>query len=279
MDRRRFLGRTMATVAGLAAGGTALRGGQRARAVRERNGSALPDGPSGALGRRQLIWSVPTAGSLAALTFDDGPDPELTPRILAVLHRYGVQATFNLMGYNAIRHPDLVRAVLDGGHELGNHTWTHEDLAFQSPAATWRQLDRGLAAIQRTAGVRPRFFRPPRGELTGTALQAAARLGHDVLLWSVTRGPAGVGTPRTVADHLAQTVRAGDVVALHDGIGRGVFDRGGVHARFLRARRRVEVAALPAAIEGVLAGNLRLVTVSALLDAAVAAPPTSGGGA
>jgi peptidoglycan/xylan/chitin deacetylase (PgdA/CDA1 family) len=268
VNRRRFLGQTVAGVAALAAGGTALRGGQLGRAARERGGSALADGPSGDLGRRQLIWSVPTAAPLAALTFDDRPDPELTPPILAVLARYGVQATFNVMGYNAIRHPDLLRALLDGGHELGNHTWTHQDLAFQSPAATWRQLDRGLAAVQRTAGVRPRFFRPPRGELTGAALQAAARLGHDVLLWSVTRGPAGVGTPRAVADHLAATVGPGDVVALHDGIGRATFDRAGALARYLRARRRVEVAALPAAIEALQAGNLRLVSVSALLDAA-----------
>jgi peptidoglycan/xylan/chitin deacetylase (PgdA/CDA1 family) len=268
VDRRRFLGQTVASVAGLAAGATVLRGGQLGRGALERNGSALADGGSSDLGRRQLIWSVPTAAPLAALTFDEGPDPELTPAILAVLARYGVQATFNVMGWNAIRHPDLIRAVLDGGHELGNHTWTHQDLAFQSPAATWRQLDRGLAAIQRTAGVRPRFFRPPRGELTGTALQAAARLGHDVLLWSVTRGPAGVGTPRAVADHLATTVGPGDVVGLHDGIGRATFDRAGADARFLRARRRVEVAALPAAIERLQARNLRLVGVSALLDAA-----------
>src|SRR6266511_3056838 len=211
VDRRRFLGRTMASVAWLAAGGTALRGGQLGRAAQERNGSALPDGPSSDLGRRQLIWSVPTAQPLAALTFDDGPDPELTPSILAVLARYGV---------------------------------------------------------------RPRFFRPPRGELTGAALQAAARLGHDILLWSVTRGPAGVGTPQAVADHLAAAVGPGDVVGLHDGIGRATFDRGGVHAYFLRARRRVEVAALPAAIEGMQARNLRLVTASALLDAAASAPAT-----
>jgi peptidoglycan/xylan/chitin deacetylase (PgdA/CDA1 family) len=185
-----------------------------------------------------------------------------------VLDCYGVRATFNVMGYNAIRHSDLLRAVVAGGHELGNHTWTHQDLAFQSTTATRRQLDRGRAAIQRAAGVRPRFFRPPRGELTGAAIRAAAELDHDILLWSVTRGPAGVGTPRAVAAHVAGVVGPGDVLALHDGIGRGTFDPDGAQARFLRARRAVEVAALPAAIEGVLARNLRLVTASELVDAA-----------
>ena len=266
MDRRQFLGRTTVSLAGLAAGGIAMGAGELGRATRERDDTALPGGPGRELGCRQLIWSVPTAEPLAALTFDDGPDPELTPRILAVLARYDVRATFNVMGYNAVRHCDLIRALVDGGHELGNHTWSHQDLAFQSPTATGRQLDRGLAAIERTAGVRPRFFRPPRGELTGAAVQAAARLGHDILLWSVARGPAGVGTPGAVADHLARAVRQGDVVLLHDGIGRGTFDPRAAQGRLLRARRQVEVAALPAAIERLLTGNLRLVTVSALLS-------------
>jgi peptidoglycan/xylan/chitin deacetylase (PgdA/CDA1 family) len=267
VDRRRFLGRTLLSVAGLAAAGTALGAGELERAGQERGSSAIPAGLIRDLGRRQLIWSSPTSEPLAALTFDDGPDPEFTPRILAVLARYDVRATFNVMGYNAIQHRDLLRRLVDGGHELGNHTWTHQDLAFQSPAATYRQLARGLAAIEQTAGVRPRFFRPPRGELTGAAVQAAALLGHDILLWSVTRGPAGVGTPQAVADHLAGAVHPGDVVGLHDGIGRATFDPGGVQAGILQARRRVEVAALPTAIEKLLAGNLQLVTASALLDA------------
>jgi len=115
--------------------------------------------------------------------------------------------------------------------------------------------------------VRPRFFRPPRGNLTGSAIEAAAELGYDVLLWSVTRGGAEVGTPAAVADHLARTVAPGDVVALHDGIGRGTFHPRGAGAHELRARRLVEVQALPAAMERVLGRGLRLVTVSALLTA------------
>ena len=216
MERRRFLTRTVAVGLGLAASGAVVGSGGLDRTEQERDDSALPDGPARALGLRQLIWAVPTSVPLAALTFDDGPDPELTPRILAILARYDVRATFNLMGWNALQHPDLVRAVVAAGHELGNHTWSHQDLTFQSPAATYWQLERGLVAVERAAGVRPRFFRPPRGELTGAALQAAAQLGHDILLWSVTRGPAGVGTPRAVADHLAAAIGPGDVIGLHD---------------------------------------------------------------
>jgi peptidoglycan/xylan/chitin deacetylase (PgdA/CDA1 family) len=265
MKRRAFLGGGVAAMAGLA-GGPALLDRRGERQVRELSASAAP--ASGRrLGQQRLIWSVSTVEPLAALTFDDGPDPELTPRILEVLAEHGVQATFNVMGWNALRHPDLVRAVVAAGHELGNHTWTHQDLAFQSTLQTRRQLERGREAIERTAGVRPRFFRPPRGNLTGSAIEAAAELGYDVLLWSVTRGGAGVGTPASVADHLARTVAPGDVVALHDGIGRGIFHPRGPGAHELRARRLVEIQALPAALERVLSRGLRLGTVSALLTA------------
>lgn len=266
MKRRTFLAGGVAAVGGLA-GGPAVLDRRDDRQVRELGANAVPGAPGQRLGQQRLIWSVPTVEPVAALTFDDGPDPELTPRILEVLAEHGVQATFNLMGWNALRHPDLVRAVVAAGHELGNHTWTHQDLAFQSTLQTRRQLQRGREAIERTAGVRPRFFRPPRGNLTGSAIASAAELGYDVLLWSVTRGGAGVGTPASVVDHLVGTVAPGDVVALHDGIGRGTFDPGGPGAHQLRARRLVEVQALPAAVEGLLGRGLRLVTVSALLAA------------
>ena len=97
MRRRAFLGGGMATVAGLASG-PALLDWRDDRQGRELSASAVPPAPGRRLGQQRLIWSVSTAEPLAALTFDDGPDPELTPRILEVLAEHGVQATFNLMG-------------------------------------------------------------------------------------------------------------------------------------------------------------------------------------
>jgi peptidoglycan/xylan/chitin deacetylase (PgdA/CDA1 family) len=235
MRRRAFLAGGGAAVAGLA-GGPALLDWRDERQVREHSAAAVPAAPGQRLSQQRLIWSVSTVQPLAALTFDDGPDPELTPRILEVLAEHGVRATFNVMGWSALRHPDLIRAVVAAGHELGNHTWTHQDLAFQSPRQTRRQLERGRDAVEQAAGVRPRFFRPPRGNLTGSAIKSAAELGYDVLLWSVTRGSAGVGSPAWVADHLARTVAAGDVVALHDGIGRATFQpRGRAPTSYERA--------------------------------------------
>jgi peptidoglycan/xylan/chitin deacetylase (PgdA/CDA1 family) len=153
----------VAGVVGFAADGGALGLDRRSDLhFRELNGSAGPGGWRRSLGQRRLVWSVPTTASLAALTFDDGPDPEFTPRILEVLAANHARATFNLVGWNAVRHPELVRAVIAAGHELGNHTWTHLDLAQQPARETQRQLDLGCRAIEAAAGVRPRWFRPPR---------------------------------------------------------------------------------------------------------------------
>jgi len=112
----------------------------------------------------------------------------------------------------------------------------HLDLTERATSQTRRQLGLGRKAIEAASGQRPRWFRPPRGNLTGAAICAAAELGQD-LLWSVDRGSGGVAMPAAVADRLARAVGPGDVVGLHDGIGRGSFDPGGALARRLRARR------------------------------------------
>lgn len=268
LKRRAFLGGAAAGVVSLATGATAFGLDRHSDLKAELDASAVPDGWRQPLGRRLLVWSVPTTAPVAALTFDDGPDPELTPRILEVLAAYGASATFNAMGWNAARHPELVRAVVAAGHEVGNHTWTHLGLAEQSVGETRRQLELGLRAIEEVTEARPRWFRPPRGELTGAAVRAAAELEQDVLLWSVDRGPGGASTSAAVADHLAHAVGPGDVVGLHDGIGRGTFDPDGALARGLRARRRVELSALPAALQRLQARGIRLVTASELVGAA-----------
>jgi peptidoglycan/xylan/chitin deacetylase (PgdA/CDA1 family) len=222
----------------------------------------------GKLGTQKLIWSVPTDKPLVALTFDDGPDPEFTPRILALLERHHVEATFNVMGWNALRHPELLKAAVAAGHEIGNHTWSHRDLSTETPANTVRQLRAGKSAIEDVVEAPIRFLRPPRGEISTAAARTAAELDYDVLLWSVTRGPAGVGTPRAVTNYVLGHIGPGDVLGMHDGIGRGTFNPTGKEARLLKARRHVELAALPDILAGARAAGLTFTTASGLLAAA-----------
>lgn len=277
MDRRSFLKLLGTAGAGAAVGGVGTKLIAPASAATaedtesnlgfERTDAAAPVGPRPALGIRRVIWSVPTDEPLVALTFDDGPDPEFTPKILALLEKYSMRATFNVMGYNALKHPALLKAAVAGGHEIGNHTWSHRDLAYESYPNTMRQLQAGKSAIEDVIEAPIRFLRPPRGELTGAAARAAAQLDYDILLWSSTRGPGGVSTPATVASFVVGHAQPGDILGMHDGIGRGTFNPHGASARFLRSRRQVEVEALPAIFEGVRAKGITFTTASELLKA------------
>ena len=270
-SRRRFLlGAGAAGAAlGLGAAEVAIQvhGGQHADADVDAAGAAFPkvhEEPA-RFGMNRVIWSVPTTRPLAALTFDDGPTPEYTPRVLEALRDAGVTATFNVMGYNAATHRSLLHEVVAAGHELGNHTWSHETLTRLTPAETREQIVRCTETVEDIVGQPLAGFRPPRGMLTGYALRVCAELGHDVWVWSCSRGPDGVGTPGAVVDHLVSTVSAGDVIDLHDGIGRGTFDRGASFSIELADRREVEVRALPEVLERVAERGITLTSAGHLL--------------
>ena len=237
----------------------------------------------GRWGAHRVVWSVPTSRPLAALTFDDGPTPEYTPRVLDALAAAGVTATFNVMGHNAVAHPGLLREVVAAGHELGNHTWSHLDQSRITPAQAREEIVRCKEEVEAIVQRPLAGFRPPRGELSGYGLRVCAELGYDVWLWSCTRGPDGTGTEDVVVGHLGATVRAGDVVDLHDGLGRGTFQPGTSFTAGLAARREVEVRALPAALRRVADSGITLTSAGGLLAAwdadVLAAAATAAAGA
>jgi peptidoglycan/xylan/chitin deacetylase (PgdA/CDA1 family) len=226
----------------------------------------------GRLGTRRIVWSAPVIEPIAAITFDDGPTPEYTPRILAALAAAGVTATFNVMGWNGVRHPELLRQVIDAGHEIGNHTWDHRDLTALDPAETREELVRCRDEVEALAGRPFTSFRPPRGEITGYALRVAAELGYDTFLWSVTRGPDDAASVAEIGDYLGQTVVAGDVLCLHDGIGRGTFSPHEAFARDLADRRELEVQALSAALARIADRGITLMPAGRLLARSQAGP-------
>jgi peptidoglycan/xylan/chitin deacetylase (PgdA/CDA1 family) len=210
-----------------------------------------------ALDTTRIIWKVDTDEKLLALTFDDGPKPENTLAVLDVLEAKKVRATFNLVGSRALAYPDLVRRELAGKHEIGNHTWSHGDLAFLSRRDTEAQLRRADEAIERVTGRRPSIFRPPKGHLTGTALASATRLGYDVVLWSLQLHETAfdaAGNARYVADN----VTPGTILLAHD-VGN--------------PSRRVGLSALPLLIDQLRDRGYSFVTTSELLEAGHPVPP------
>ena len=171
----------------------------------ERRGDAF----HGDLGIWPIIWSVPVASQAVALTFDDGPDPEFTPAILDILAARSVRATFNMMGWNCQAHPDLVARVVAAGHEIGNHSWSHLDLAMTDAAQAFHELRHGRDVIEHISGKELTFFRPPRGELTGVALRYAAEQQQSILLWTMNGGASKDNTPALIRGEVAAEDQAG----------------------------------------------------------------------
>lgn len=283
MDRREFLRAIggAAVVGGAGAAGWAARG-EELRPIgadpgrQERDDrSGLRTGKVGSLGIHRVIYSVPTHERVASLTFDDGPDPQFTPRVLAVLEERGIKATFMAMGYNAAHHTSLIQKVVAAGHEVGNHTWTHKDLSTVGAADAAYQIRRGREAIEDATGTRVRFFRPPRGELSGAALRYVVEEDNDLLMWSITGSVPGRETPAEVVDFIETHLEPGAIVDLHDGIGRGTFNRGSPGARSLIERRTAELDGLPRLIDSILSSGYALMRVSDLLDHAAPGASTS----
>ena len=212
-----------------------------------------------------IIWSVPVSTNSFSLTFDDGPDPEFTPRVLEALARFGVPATFNVMGWNALHHGDLLKEVIAAGHEIANHSWSHLDAADTETDVLEREVAYGKQIIEEVSGQTLTFFRPPRGNITGAQLRFAAAAHEQVLVWSFNGGMPGTPTVAELRDRSIASIGPGDIVLLHDGIGRGTFQRDTSSARDLIAARNREIEALPGVIDGVLARGLRPMTVSQLL--------------
>ncbi len=239
---------------------------------REAGGAADEGEGVARLGTRRVIWNATVTEPIAAITFDDGPTPEYTPRILDALDRAGLTATFNVMGWNGVHHPNVLRQVVDAGHEIGNHTWDHRDLTTLTQQETRDELVRCKDEVEALIGRPFTSFRPPRGELTGYALRIAAELGYDTFIWSVTRGPGDKTEVSEIEDYMGQTVEAGDVLGLHDGIGRGTFDPDAAFAVALAERRELEVRALPSALQQIADRGITLISANRLLERSVPEP-------
>ena len=189
-----------------------------------------------------------------ALTFDDGPDPSTTGPLLDLLRERGVRAGFFVVGRKVEAHPELVRRMTAEGHEVGNHSHTHDVLLMLRGAATIaRELDEGSRALE-SAGVRTRAFRSPVG-VVGPRLFPLLRR-RDMVAVGFSRRAGDFGNRRVagLADRLLAGVRSGDVVLLHDGPVEGDGDAG----RWLEEMRRV--------LDGLAAKGLAIRPLSEHID-------------
>lgn len=157
-----------------------------------------------------------------ALTIDDGPHPLVTPLFLEVLRREGVRATFFVVGDKAEEYPGLIREIAREGHELGNHTYSHERFSTLSPAELWAQL-RGCSRIVSTlTGTVMRVMRPPGGDYDESGLQVVESLGLTTALWTHNAGDWLALSPGAIASRATGELHGGDIILMHQGDMRSV---------------------------------------------------------
>jgi len=162
--------------------------------------SPLPSGKGGGEASRAVY-----------LTFDDGPIPEVTPKVLAVLDRYHVKATFFMVGENIHKHPDIYRMVAAAGHSIGNHTYNH----LKGWRCTYRRYLRNVSRFP----VETRLFRPPYGKTTLLQRWLLARKGYKIIFWDIlTRDYDARRTPEAMFDLIRKRTRPGSIINFHDSL-------------------------------------------------------------
>jgi len=163
-----------------------------------------------------------------AITFDDGPNPALTPKLLDLLQKHNARATFFLIGKFAQECPEIVRETARRGHTVANHSLTHPNLFWLSPSAVREQLQRAQEILGTTLGRAPLWFRPPYGMRNPWVVKTAALLGMKTVMWTLIPGDWTpqppeklIGNLEPIAAHARQNIAsshaAGDVLCLHDG--------------------------------------------------------------
>lgn len=173
--------------------------------------------PSSQLFGKTFVAAAAAGSRRLALTFDDGPNDPHTLRLLEVLAKHGVKATFFMIGRFVSERPEIACAVAQAGHVIGNHTSTHSNLFFASGAQLAQELDDCEKALTDAVGEHSKLFRPPWGLRRPGTLRAAARRGLTTVMWSVSGNDWKLLAPEAIERQVARHVRGGDVVLLHDG--------------------------------------------------------------
>lgn len=163
------------------------------------------------------VMAVRTPSPVVAMTFDDGPHPKLTPILLDMLKARGLKATFYLIGNRVVTWPDIVRRIADEGHEIGNHSWTHPNLAKYSDNGVLDQIDRTSDAIFKITGRPPVTFRPPYGSFTRRQrLMLYKNRNLPTILWSVDPQDWRRPGANVVASRIVNGAHSGSIILSHD---------------------------------------------------------------
>ena len=191
--------------------------------------------------------SVHVDGLYIAMTFDDGPEPKLTPKLLDLLKQKGIKATFFVVGQSAAEHPEILKRAVAEGHEIANHSWSHPNFGKMSDGAVNSEIQRTQDVIVQATGVKPKLLRPPYGSITKHERDwIHDKFGYKIILWDVDPLDWKHRDSGYVENSILKQTRPGSIILSHD-----------IHA--------TTVAAMPATFDALLAKGYKFVTVSELL--------------
>jgi peptidoglycan/xylan/chitin deacetylase (PgdA/CDA1 family) len=163
-----------------------------------------------------FLWRLP-ANAGCALTFDDGPDPEHTPRILDLLHEHDIRATFFVLGRRVREAPWVLRRLAEEGHAIGSHTYSHSELPKLTRDELWRELNETRRAIFDLTGIDTALLRPPRGRVSMRSLLILNRWGYHIVHWSKTYSDyLRDGCEPLLRRIHSRTLVSGDIALFHD---------------------------------------------------------------
>ena len=183
-----------------------------------------------------------------SLTFDDGPDPDVTPQVLAILDAHHAKASFFVIGDKAAAHPDLIREIVRRGHSIENHSCSHSNFyGFFAWTALRKDIGAAQEIIAGITGRAPAFFRSPMGIRNPLLDPVIARLGLRYITWTRRGFDTVAGDPAAVLERLTRNLSAGDILLLHD--------------RRARNRRALVLEVLPALLEKIAAAGLKPVSL------------------
>lgn len=207
--------------------------------------------------RRGTIYRVNADSKVVALTFDDGPSPVWTPKILDALKESGVKATFFMLGDYVEKYPEIAKRVADEGHEIGNHTYDHHVLIYYKMDELEKEIKDAEAAIRKATGKTTTLFRPPKAWLTNDEKKKINEMGYKVILWTLNSKDWVTFDEKYIVRYLVKSIRPGDIILFHDG--GGVFTTEG-------GNREETVRTIPKLVEKLSTKGYKFVTVTELLN-------------
>ena len=164
----------------------------------------------------QVYHSHPNGARQIALTFDDGPHPSQTQQILDILDRYGVKATFFMIGVNVENYPEVAKSVAARGHEIGNHTYSHWHLNRLETGTLTSELEKCQRVLENICNYHSHLFRPPEGYLSDGVFECAEQGEYSLILWSIDTRDWEIKNTNQIVETVLNNVKAGDIILMHD---------------------------------------------------------------